>query len=596
MLMFHRWYGFIFATLIVIACVVLYFETQHEPTPPESTTPNVEHFETADGNLEVFVNLPVELEMRENTFNLIEKRASKVKLVFLELEGDNPLTIQPEPIFHENGDVTLGPEIEVDLNPEMLDNLFNEIKNFYWTQSNHKLEFTSYQFLGKFVRENLTENSVHPYVCELIESEKSRIAQEENEYVGIIVVVDDCDTDFDYYGLNCGGLLRDDWNLILFASIEGFHTNTVTEVLLHEIGHSNFFLDARDWYSRPTPEEYEKRPFSDLVDYDLYGSDIYDLSPRSFTAANKVCLAGLEYTTITGTPPYERTITLTPTPELTNSTAVYKIPLEFVSDSGIGPFLRSYVFDLRNDVDGGQGVYIQEIVESITSSFDHIYVKPCWSTIVPRKTVSEMEELITIPLYLSNRTQANDGRVTSISDEFVDVDLVDEEWNENLRSATIRVKVKTQALSPPTYKSKIYLTEFNGVRIAYVNNEHFTVQPIVFERNGRFSFYPGIVGEPNKTIWVFTPIDNSIKYSDEVDNLDQKYNLMPVPEGVIEKLNQDFDLNLSEFDPITGEDITSKLFVAINVLIKEELEDPIIGFVYFDTMSESFKGIFADEW
>jgi len=71
---------------------------------------------------------------------------------------------------------------------------------------------------------------------------------------------------------------------------------------------------------------------------------------------------------------------------------------------------------------------------------------------------------------------------------------------------------------------------------------------------------------------------------------------MPVPEGVIEKLNQDFDLNLSEFDPITGEDITSRLFVAINVLIKEGLEDPIIGFVYFDTMSESFKGIFADEW
>ncbi|MDH5703370.1 MAG: hypothetical protein OEY99_04075 [Aigarchaeota archaeon] len=545
--------------------------------------------------MEVFVNLPVELEMRENTFNLIEKRASKVKLVFLELEGDNPLTI-PEWIFHENGDVTFGPEIEVDLNPEMLDNLFNEIKNFYWTQSNHKLEFTSYQFLGKFVRENLSENSVDSYVYELIESKQSRIVQEENEYVGIIVVVDDCDTHFDYCGANYGRLLRDDWNLMLFSVIRDFHTNTATEGLLHEIGHSSFIINASDWYNRPTPEEYEKRPFSRLVDYDLYGHDIYGLSPRSFTAANKVCLAGLEYTTITGTPPYERTITLTPTPELTNSTAVYKIPLEFVSYSGVRPYLRSYVFNLRNDVDGGQGVYIQEIVEFITSSFDHIYVKPYWSTIVPRKTVSEMEELITIPLYLSNRTQTNDGRVTSISDEFVDVDLVDEEWDENLRSATIRVKVKKQNLSPPTYKSKIYLTEFNGVRIAYVNNEGFTVRPTVFERNGRVSFYPFIEGGPKHTIWVFTPIDNSIKYSDEVDNLDQKYNLMPVPEGVIEKLNQDFDLNLSEVDPFTGENITLKLFEAINVFIKEELEDPIIGFVYFDTMSESFKGIFADEW
>jgi len=473
MLMFRRWYGFIFATLIVIACVVLYFETQHEPT-----SPNVEHFETADGNLEVFVNLPVELEMRENTFNLIEKRASKVKLVFLELEGDNPTIL--ERIFHENGDVTFGPEIKVDLNPEILDNLFNEIKNFYLTQSNHKLEFTSYQFLGKFVRENLSENSVNPYVYELIESEQSRIAQEENEYVDIIVVVDDYDTDLDYSGAFYGRHLRDDWNLMLIASIEGFHTNTVTETLLHEIGHSSFIINASDWYSRPTPEEYEKRPFIGLVDYDLYGLHSY----ASFTAANKVCLAGLEYTTITGTPPYERTITLTPTPELTNSTAVYKIPLEFVSYSGIGPFLRSYVFDLRNDVYGGQGVYIQEIVESITSSFDHIYVKTCWSTIVPRKTVSDIEGL-TIPLYLSNRAQPNDGRVTSISDEFVDVDLVDEEWDENLRSAIIRVKVKKQDFSPPTCKSKIYLTEFNGVRIAYVNNERFTVQPIVFERTKR---------------------------------------------------------------------------------------------------------------
>jgi len=602
--MFRRWYGFIFATLIVIACVVLYFETQHEPTPPESTSPeptspNFEHFETADGNLEVFVNLPVELEMRENTFKLIEKRASKVKLVFLELEGDNPLTIQTEPIFHENGDVTLGPEIEADLNPEILDNFFNKIKNFYWTQSNHKLEFTSYQFLGKFVRENLSENSLNSYLYELIKSKQSRIAQEENEYVDIIVVIDDCDTNLYYDGVNYGRHLRDDWNLIIIASIERFYfyTNSMTRTLLHEIGHSNFILDATDWYSHPTPEEYENRPFIGLVDYDLYGSDFYDFSPPSFTAANKVGLAGLEYTTITGTPPYERTITLTPTPDLTTSATVYKIPLEFVSYSGIEPFLRSYVFDLRNDVDGGQGVYIQEIVETITSSFDHIYVKPYWSTIVPRKTVSGIEGLTTIPLYLSNRTQANDGRVTSISDEFVDVDLVDEEWNENLRSATIRVKVKKQALSPPTYKSKIYLTEFNGVRIAYVNNEGFTVKPIVFERNGRVSFYPGIGGKPNKVIWVFTPIDNSIKYSDEFDILDQKYKLMLVPKRVIEKLNQDFDLNLPlEVPPATGEDLAWRGFVGINVFIKEEVEDPIIGFVYFDPMSESFKGIFADEW
>ena len=576
--------GISVAILITVACLIAYFETRPKPLIAEN-------FKTADGNFEVLVKLPVNLAIEENTFSLVEKKASKVKLVFLELEGGNPEVIQ-ELIRHENGDVTFGPEKEMDLNSEILDNIFGEIKDFYWVQSNHGLEFTEYQFLGKFVREDLSEQNLDRYADEIIKSEKQRIVHRENEYVDIIVVIDDRNIHLPYAGQNEGEYLRDDWNLIKIASIQIFIGIDMPGTLIHEIGHSSFILFATDWRGDLTPEYYDKRPFTGLVDYDVYG---IRSRPLSFTAANKVGLAGLEYTTITDTPPYERTITLTPTPELTTSTAVYKIPLEFVSS-----YLRSYVFDLRNDVEGGQGVYIQEIVEAITSSFDHLYIKPQWSTTIPRKTISDPERgPTTIPLYLSNRTQANDGRVTSISDEFVDVALVDEEWNENLlRSATIRIKVKKQDLSPPTYKSKIYLTEFNGIRIAYVKNDGFAIRPVVLERNGRVSFYPRIGGEPNKVIWVFTPLDASIKHSDDALNLvDQKYRLMPVPEGVIEKLNQDFDLNLtSEVPPVTGEDITMRGFISINVLIKEELEDPIIGFVYFDTMSESFKGIFADEW
>lgn len=585
-------FGISIALLITTACLIAYFETR-----PKLLI--AENFKTADGNLEIFVKLPVDLAIEENAFSLVEKKASKVKLVFLELEGGNPEVIQ-ELIRHENGDITFGPEKEVDLNSEILDNIFGEIKDFYWVQSNHGLEFTEYQFLGKFVREDLSESNVNSLACELIKSEQSRIAQEENEYVDIIVVIDDSDIHLYYSGGNYGTCLRDDWNLIIMASVKGFAHNTITRTLIHEIGHSSFIIEASDWYNRPTPEYYSERPFITLVDYDLYGSDIYGRCPlHLFTAVNKVVLAGLEYTIITGTPPYERTITLVPTSELTASDTVYKVPLEFVSRFGIEPWLRSYVFDLRNDVEGGQGVYIQEIVEEITSSFDHIYIKPCWSTIIPRKTIDDPEmDLITIPLYLSNRTQANDGRVTSISDEFVDVAL-DEEWDENLlRYATIRVKVKKQDLSPPIYKSKIYLTEFNGIRIAYVKNDGFAIRPVVLERNGRVSFYPRIVGDdPNKeVIWVFTPLEASIKHSSDLNLVDQKYRFIPMPEGVIEKLNQDFDLNLtSETPPVTGEDVAMRGFIPINVFIKEELEGPIIGFVYFDPMSESFKGIFADQ-
>jgi hypothetical protein len=585
-------FGIGIAILITVTCLT-YFETRPK-------LPIAENFKTTDGNLEIFVKLPVDLKIEEIEFSLVEKRASKVKLVFLELEGGNPEVIR-ELIRHENGDVTLGPGKEIDLNPRILDDVFSEIKDFYWVQSNHRLEFTEYQFLGKFVKEDLSEQNLDRYADEIIKSEKQRIVHEENEYVDIIVVIDDRDIRLPYAGQNEGRYLRDDWNLIKIASIQIFIGTDMPSTLIHEIGHSSFILFATDWRGDLTPEYYDKRPFIGLVDYDVYG---IQSRPLSFTAANKVGLAGLEYATITGTPPYERTITLTPTPELTDNTPVYKVPLEFVSDPDIGwdeeANLRSYVFDLRNDVEGGQGVYIQEIVEAITSSFDHIYIKPQWSTTIPRKTIDDpVMGIVTIPQYMSNRTQANDGRVTDISDEFVDVALVDEEWSENfLRSATIRIKVKKQDLSPPTYKSKIYLTEFNGMRIAYVMNDGFAIRPVVFERNGRVSFYPPIGGEPNKLIWVFTPLDASIKHSDDAINLvDQKYRLMPVPAGVIEKLNQDFNLSLtSEIPPVTGEDITVRGFVSINVFIKEGLENPIIGFVYFDPMSENFKGIFVSQW
>lgn len=555
--------------------------TTPPPTPQAEETP-IRHFKTADGNLEIYVKLPSALVIEENAFPLIEKRASKVKLVFLELEGDNPLKYSID-----GGDISAGSEAGRDLDSEMLNKVFNELKDFYWEQSNHKLEFTGYQFLGKFVREDLSQENMDWYIKEIIEGKKSEITQQKDEYVDIIAVIDDdVSRVLHFGGENNGRYLRDDWNLIIISSFHSFDTN----VLAHEIGHSNFVIDATDWYSEPTPEEYNKRPFNGLVDYDLFAPS----NMLSFTVANKVNLARLNYTAITGSPPYERTITLTPTSELTENTPVYKIPLEFVHN-GDESYLRSYVFDLRNDIEGGQGVYVQEIVEMITSSFDHIYLKPYWSVIVPRKTVSLRGKEETIPYYLSNRGQANDGRTSNVSDEFVDIELVDEVWNgDSLESATIKIKVKKQNIALPKYKSRIYLTELDGIPIAYIKNEGFAIRPIVFKQSKKVSFYPPSIFSPGRIIWVFTPIDGTIKHSDEATNfVAQKYGLRP--EDAIEKLNIDFNLDLplrEGLSKVREDDITKRGFMNSYVLIKEELDNPIIGFVYFDPLNKSFKGIF----